>query len=476
MHRDRVMLLEAPFTGDPEELMRTQHRSGSGAFGLGPPVLWCEDGDTALIFEYDWPSRSTRTWVLSVGRGPWEARRLWERSADDWYGDPGQPLTTTTHRGEVVVRRKGDHIYLAGQGGSPKGDRPFLDRFDLETGDATRLFQCSSASYEFVTLLMDEDAEHIVTCRETPSEPPNYWMVNTTDGSRQPITAFPHPQPKLRGITKQRIFYSREDGVPLAGDLYLPESHNPGERLPVLIWAYPREYADPEGAGQVRGSANRFISISGASHLLFLTQGYAVLDDAAMPIVGGLKANDTYVAQLTGNGEAAVNKLAEIGVADLGRIGIAGHSYGAFMTANMLAHTELFSAGIARSGAFNRSLTPFGFQFERRTFWDAPEVYNQMSAFMQADRITDPLLLIHGMIDNNPGTFPIQSERLYHALKGLGGTVRLVMLPNESHGYQARESVLHTVWEMFEWMNRHVRDREPGAVPVPQLDVTHERD
>ena len=463
-HRDRVLTLAAPFEGEGTELIRTEHRLGSGAFGFGDPVLWGADGETALVYEFDWPTRRTRAWAARASSPGTEPKLLWDRSTDDWYGNPGDPVMTMNAAGKPVVRMDGTRIFLAGPGGSPEGDRPFLDRLDLATGESERLFRSSTDSYETVVGVADAQADRIVIRRETSTDPPNYHLVGTGDGARTALTSFPNPQPQLAGITKRKIYYERDDGIPLSGELYLPADYEPGTRLPVLVWAYPREFADEDGAGQVRGSAHRFTTVSGASHLLLLTQGYAVLNDAAMPIVGGFTANDSYVEQLVANGRAAVEKLVEFGVADRDRIGIAGHSYGAFMTANMLAHSNDFAAGIARSGAFNRSLTPFGFQYERRTFWEAPEVYFRMSAFMHAEKINEPLLLTHGVVDNNSGTFPVQSERMYHAVKGLGGTVRLVMLPHESHGYRARESVLHTVWEMFDWMRLHVKERQPSQL------------
>ncbi|MDE0032071.1 MAG: prolyl oligopeptidase family serine peptidase [Deltaproteobacteria bacterium] len=464
-YRDRVLTLAAPFDAEGEELIRTEDRLGSGAFGFGYPVLWGGDGETALVYEFDWPTRRSRAWIVQASSTGAEPALLWDRSTDDWYGNPGDPVMTQDGAGKPVVRMDGTSIFLAGPGGSPEGDRPFLDRLNLETAELRRLFHSGPESYETVVGLADAAADRIVIRHETSEEPPNYHLVATGDGERTALTSFPNPQPQLAGITKSKVYYERDDGIPLSAELYLPAGYEPGERLPVLVWAYPREYADEDGAGQVRGSAHRFTTISGASHLLLLTQGYAVLNDAAMPIVGGFTANDTYVEQLVANGRAAVDKLVELGVADRDRVGIAGHSYGAFMTANMLAHSDDFAAGIARSGAFNRSLTPFGFQYERRTFWEAPEVYFGMSAFMHAEKINEPLLLTHGVIDNNSGTFPVQSERMYHAVKGLGGTVRLVMLPHESHGYRARESVLHTVWEMFDWMRRHVRERDRQLIP-----------
>ena len=456
-HRDRVWQLDAPFDGDPVEIARTEYRVGRGGFSSEGWIAWARDDGTALVSEFDWPTRQARTWVINADRPDEQPRLLTSHSTDDWYADPGEPLMETTENGQQVLVKSNDWIYMAGPGGSPEGDRPFLDRVNLTSTERERIFQSGEDSYEFVVALLDADARRLVTRHETTREPPNYYVVERDGDARRALTTFPHPAPELVNVTRQRVEYLRDDGIPLSGELYLPADHRSGERLPVLIWAYPREYADSAGAGQIRGSPHQFTRIRGASHLLFVTQGYAVFDNASMPIVGGLTANDTYVEQLVANAEAAVDKLVELGVADRNRIGIAGHSYGAFMTANLLAHSDLFRAGIARSGAYNRTLTPFGFQYERRSFWEAPEVYSRMSPFMQAHNINEPLLLIHGAADNNAGTHPIQSERLYHAVRGLGGTVRLVFLPHESHGYQARESVLHAVWEMFEWFDRHVK-------------------
>jgi dipeptidyl aminopeptidase/acylaminoacyl peptidase len=275
------------------------------------------------------------------------------------------------------------------------------------------------------------------------------------------LTSYPPPAPELNNVKKELIKYERNDGVPLTGTLYYPMNYEPGKKYPTVVWAYPREYTDVKTAGQVRSATNRYARISGTSILFFVLRGYAVLNSAEIPVVGDpLTANDTFVEQIKAGAKAAVDKLVDLGIADPERIGVAGHSYGAFMVANLLAHTDLFAAGIARSGAYNRTLTPFGFQGERRTFWEAPEVYMKLSPFSNADKVNEPLLLIHGAEDPNPGTFPIQSKRLYGAIKGHGSIARLVVLPYEGHGYEARESVLHTLAEMFDWFDKHVRDRE----------------
>ncbi len=447
--RDKLMTLKAPFTGAPAELLQTEYRYRG--------TMWTDQG-SALVTEYDRPRRWTRTWLLDATLAG-EKRLVWDRSAEDRYGDPGRPLSRP---GADTVLQHGTSIYLTAAGASPEGDRPFLDRFDLKTLKATRLFRTDEKSYETVVGLLTDDGASVLTRRESPADPPNYFVRNTASGALKAVTDFKDPAPELRGITKQLVTYTRKDGVKLSGTIYLPPGYQPGMRLPMFVWAYPREFTDPNAASQVVGSANRFTTISGPSHLLLLTQGYAIFDGPTMPIVGqGETANDTYVEQLVASAQAAVDKAVEMGIADRDRVGIGGHSYGAFMTANLLAHSRIFRAGIARSGAYNRTLTPFGFQNEMRTFWEAKSVYENMSPFFYADRIKDPILLIHGEKDDNSGTFPIQSERMYMALKGHGATVRYVTLPDEAHGYVGRESVLDTVAEMLNWLDTYVKHAKP---------------
>jgi dipeptidyl aminopeptidase/acylaminoacyl peptidase len=451
--RDRVLTLDAPFRADPSELARTGERFAGIAWGEG----------VALLSDFDRSRRWSRTWVIDPDRPAAERRLLWDRSIEDAYGNPGSPEFRTTPRGERVLLQDGDRIFLTGAGATPDGDRPFLDRLDLATLETERLWRSEAEAYESVTSILDGRGRRVLTRHETADDPPNYYVRDLASGERFAVTAFQDPAPQLREISRQTIVYERDDGIPLSGTLYLPAGYREGERLPLVLWAYPREFVDPDAAGQVRSSDNRFTTIAGASHLFFLTQGYAVLDGPGMPIVGGDTANDTHMEQLVANARAAVEKVVEMGVADRHRIGIGGHSYGGFMTANLLAHSDLFAAGIARSAAFNRTLTPFGFQNEQRTLWETPEVYLAMSPFMHAEKIRAPMLMIHGEVDNNSGTFPIQSERMFQAINGLGGTARLVMLPHESHGYRARESVLHALAEMIEWFDFHVKGAtEPG--------------
>jgi len=446
--RDRVLSLKAPFTGDPAEFIKTEFRFQN--------VAWSEKG-VALLWESDRATRITRTWLIDApGAAP---RKLWERKQQDRYTDPGMPMMRP---GRGAVLQAGDAIYLTGAGASPQGDRPFLDRLNLKTLATERIFQTDDRSFETVTALLADDAKQLLTRWETKTDFPNYYLRDLSAGTKRALTQFKDPAPQLTGIQKQLVTYERKDGVKLSATVYLPPDYKPGTRLPFVLWAYPAEFTDAASASQVVGSANRFTTIGGASHLLFLTQGYGVMDNPTMPIIGpGETANDTYVEQLMSSAEAAINKIVEMGVADRDRIGAAGHSYGAFMTANLLAHGRLFRAGAARSGAYNRTLTPFGFQSEQRTFWEVPEIYEKMSPFFFAHKIEDPILLIHGEADNNSGTFPIQSERFYMALKGNGKTVRYVTLPLEAHGYASRESNLHVLYEWITWFDTYVKNAKP---------------
>jgi dipeptidyl aminopeptidase/acylaminoacyl peptidase len=453
-HQDRVVTLAPPFTGEPVELTRLVKRYAG--------LQWDTQG-VGLLSEYDRDRRWIRAWIVDVSKAGTPAL-LFDRSAEDRYADPGFPLLRTRPTGDFALLRGGDWIYLTGAGASPQGERPFLDRLNIVTRKTERLWRADTVHYEAVVALLDDAGKSFVTRRESRAEPPNYFVRQGT--KLRALTAFKDPAPQLTGIEKRLVTYAREDGVPLSGTLYLPPGYRAGTRLPVVMWAYPTEFASATAAGQVTAAPNRFNIIRGPSHLFFLTQGYAVFDDPKMPIIGGDTANNHYVEQLVMNARAAVKAVVDAGVGDPDRIGIGGHSYGAFMTANLLAHSDLFRAGIARSGAYNRTLTPFGFQNEDRTFWQARDVYLRMSPFVYADSINEPILMTHGEADNNSGTFPINSERLFAAIKGLGGTARLVMLPNEAHGYAGRESVLHTLAEMIDWFDRYVKQAKPRQAGV----------
>jgi dipeptidyl aminopeptidase/acylaminoacyl peptidase len=455
-HRDRVVIAEAA-AGEAVELGRTEWRSGG--------VMWGERDGLALLTEFDRASRRTRTWILDATRPGTPPRKLFDRSSEDAFGDPCRPVLRPNAAGRPVLLQPPDAraIYLSGMGASPEGDRPFLDRLDLRTLQTQRLFRAADPWYESVVAVLDPAGTRILTTRESPSEPPNYVVREL---GRRPtaraLTAFADPAPQLRAVRKELVTHRRADGVQLSGTLYLPADHQPGTRLPLILWVYPAEFGTADAAGQVRGSPNRFTRIAGASHLFLLTQGYAVLDNPSLPVVGGDSANDSYVPQVVAGARAWIEKMVEVGVSDGRRVGVGGHSYGAFTTANLLAHSDLFRTGIARSGAYNRTLTPFGFQNEDRTYWQARDVYLAMSPFNQADRINEPILLMHGEADDNMGTFPIQSDRMFAALKGLGARAELVTYPHEAHGYAARETILDCVARMIDWFDRYVK---PEAAP-----------
>jgi dipeptidyl aminopeptidase/acylaminoacyl peptidase len=458
-HRDRVLLLRAPFRDAPAEMARTAGRFRN--------LAWLEQGGQALLSDYDRNRRWTTTVLVRPDDPSSRPRTLWSLSAQDRYNTPGDPVKRTLPTGHRAVRQHQNSIFLIGDGASPEGDRPFLDRIDLETLQTKRIFRCEPGRYESIVALLPGNEMRFITRRESAAEPPNYHL-RTARGGLKALTEFRDPTPELRRIRKQLVTYKRADGVPLSFTLYLPPGYREGTRLPAVAWAYPREYSDPGTAGQVSGSTHRFTAISGTSRLFLLLAGYAVLDNAAMPVVGDPETvNNTYVDQIVMNAQAAIDKAVEMGVADRARIAVAGHSYGAFMTANLLAHSDLFRAGIALSGAYNRTLTPFGFQAERRTLWEASDLYFKMSPFLHADRIKEPMLMFHGEADDNEGTYPIQSERMYHAIRGNGGTVRLVMLPHESHGYSARESIEHTLYEMIAWLDKYVKGAGHGLAASP---------
>lgn len=450
----------APFAGAPQKLMDLGWRFNQ--------VLWGND-HLALVTENWAKTRETRTWRIQPSAPNTKPELLFSRKIEDQYSHHGNPVMELNQYGRSVIRLTSDEqsMFMTGVGASPEGDRPFLDRYYLPTEKTIRLWRSKAPYYEEVLGILDDQGHQIITSREAADERPNLFLRNLA-GNAAPrvLTNYPHPSPKFRGIQRRQIHYERADGVSLTATLYLPPGYDEkrdGPR-PMLMWAYPREFKSAESAGQVNGSSYKFNRINVQGPQVMLARGYTVLDGFAMPIIGeGRKEpNDTFIEQIKMNAEAAVDEVVRLGVADRHRIAIGGHSYGAFMAANLLAHTNLFKAGIARSGAYNRSLTPFGFQSEDRNYWKAFDTYQEMSPFNYADEIEEPLLLIHGEDDNNPGTFPMQSERMYQALQGLGTPSRLVMLPYESHIYRARESLLHMLWEQDQWLNRYVKNAKPG--------------
>ncbi len=460
--RDKMFFLEAPFAGEPKEALSFNLRYGG---------VTCGSGELAIASEWWRADRRevTRRWQPDHPEAAPEV--LFDRSYEDRYGDPGSFEMRINQYGRYVLLTadNGQSLYLTGQGASEEGNRPFVDKYDLSTKETSRLWRSEAPYYEYPLFIMDAEKGLLMTRREANYEQPNYFIRNLKTGELQQMTYFPNPFESLQGVAKELIKFQREDGVDMTGTLYLPVGYDREKDgpLPMLMWAYPREYKSAEAASQVTSSPYEFIRTSYSSPILWVSRGYAVFSNVSMPVIGegDEEPNETFVEQLRMNAKAACDKVVDMGVADKNKIAIGGHSYGAFMTANLLAHTDLFAAGIARSGAYNRTLTPFGFQSEERTYWEAPDIYYNMSPFNFADKIKEPILLLHGEADNNSGTFPMQSERMFAALKGHGATVRLVMLPAESHGYRARESVMHMAWEMDTWMEKYVRNGKGKVAP-----------
>ncbi|MFC0446166.1 prolyl oligopeptidase family serine peptidase [Pseudidiomarina halophila] len=451
--RDQVFQQAAPFSAEPQKLVDLSKRFGR---------MLAADARHVLIWERWWADRDEKLWLVDA-TGERAPELVWERSWEDRYNDPGQPFTVQKDGRDLLYLNDGK-ILLTGTGASAEGDRPFIDRFDLNSKESERLWRSQAPYFERPRGLIDANDLTFLTQREGVNDPTDFFVRDLDDNELTALTETPHPMPHTMGISRELITYTREDGLAMSAELYLPAGYDKAEDgpLPTIVWAYPREYKSSAAAAQISGSPYEFVRISYWAPQYLATQGYAVLDSATMPIVGegDARPNDSFIEQLVMNGKAAIKAGTDLGVTDPERVALGGHSYGAFMTANMLAHSDLFKAGIARSGAYNRSLTPFGFQREERTVWDDTDLYIGMSPFFHADKINEPLLMIHGANDNNSGTFPMQSERLYQAIKGLGGTSRLVMLPHESHGYRARESVLHMLWEQTRWLDLYLKDQK----------------
>ncbi len=454
-YRDAVYQHAAPFKDDKEFLIKTKGRY----YGMD----WGND-DFAIANDYWWNDRNTKSYIFSPSNPDQTPKTIIDRNYQDRYNDPGSIATTKNEYGENVIDLQGDILYMIGDGYSDEGKFPFVDTYNVKSGKTNRIFQVDDLNkVEDLRSPINLKEGTILTRIESQSEYPNFAIRNIKTGELKPVTRFENPFLTMQDIHKEVINYKRDDGLDLSATLYLPVDYDMSsrEKLPMIMWAYPVEYKDKSSAGQVTSSANEFTFPFWGSPLYWVTRGYAVLDDTAFPIVGegDDQPNDSFRKQLVANAAAAIDAVDKLGYVDRDRIAVGGHSYGAFMTANLLSHSNLFAAGIARSGAYNRTLTPFGFQSEERNYWEGPEVYYNMSPFMHADKMKTPLLLIHGEADNNSGTYPMQSERYFNALKGLGATVRLVMLPKESHGYAAKESILHMLWEQDEWLEKYVKNK-----------------
>ena len=453
---DVVMALVAPFTGSPKELFKTTTRYSRTVWGNEHIALVTEMLRSKQQYKVSRYDASINTLTT-----------LYQGNMTDAYTNPGTPVTIKNkyNRDVIAMTNNGQSILMNNiTGASPKGDLPYLATFDLTTKANTILWRCSEDNFEMVMEVLDINNLKVITRRETEKEVPNYYIRSIKDNSETTITNFTNPYTSMEGVTKEKIKYKRKDGIDLTGDLYLPKGYDKVKDgpLPTLIWAYPREFTSAADASQIRGNQHKFTLLSWGSPVFYVTQGYAIFDNAEMPIVASApdkKPNDDFINQLILNANAAIDKLVDLGVGDRNKMAVGGHSYGAFMTVNLLAHCNLFKAGIARSGAYNRTLTPFGFQNEERTFWQAKDLYLQMSPFAFADKIKTPLLMTHGEMDDNTGTYPINSERLYAAIKGHGGTARFVYLPYEAHGYKGKENVLHLLWEQGRWLDKYLKGK-----------------
>jgi dipeptidyl aminopeptidase/acylaminoacyl peptidase len=471
-NRDKIMLQKAPFKSPAVEIARTEQRY----VGFD----WSEQPATALVNEYDENRHWRRTFLIDVDDQHPKLRLLWDLSTDEKYANPGNPVERQLANGAWVVREEGDSIYLAGVGSSPDGDRPFLDRLDLKTLKSERLFRSDKTSFERFLSFTGPDTRTFLTWHQSPTDPPNAFMrtlgksISNNNNNDAPageatftstsvaLTHIPDPTPEVRAIKKRLFKYKRADGLDLSFTLYTPPGYQEGTRVPTILYAYPLDYADASKAGQVSGSQETFTQLR--QYRLLLLAGYAIIDNASFPIIGDpKKAYDTYLDQLVADAKAAVDEAVRLGVADPDRIGVTGHSHGALMTANLVAHSDLFRAGVATSGSYNKTLTPFGFQNERRSVWEATDVYLKVSPFFSADKLKTPLLLMHGAEDANPGTTPLQSQKLFEAIRGNGGITRLVMLPHEPHWYSAMESNEQEVYEMLRWFDKYVKNAPPRS-------------
>ncbi len=451
-YRDEVFQLDAPFNGTPVSLLKTLNRYSY--------IQWGDD-QTAIAVDRWWNTRNTKTYVFNPSDAGQEVVVLHDRNYQDQYSNPGRFVTERNDMGSDVLSLDGSKAYLIGSGYSKEGQFPFLDQLDLKNGKTKRLYQSEYTDRLESISQYNAAKKRLLVRIESPSDYPNYYFRELKKSKLEQITYFENPFKSLKDVHKEVITYKRDDGLELSGTLYLPVGYDldKKEKAPMILWAYPREYKDKSSAGQTTANPNRFTYPYYGSAIYWVAKGYVVLDGAAFPIVGegDEEPNDSFREQLVANAKAAIDAVDQLGYIDRTRVAVGGHSYGAFMVANLLSHCDLFAAGIARSGAYNRTLTPFGFQSEERNYWEAPEVYYTMSPFMHADKMKTPLLLIHGEADNNSGTYPLQSTRYFNALKGLGTTVRLVMLPRESHGYRARESILHMLWEQDQWLEKYVK-------------------
>ena len=453
--RDEVFQLEAPFDEMPMSMLKTQNRFSS--------IIW-GNKNLAIAYDYWWNTRNKKTYLFNPALPDGGIDLLFDQNYQDAYNDPGSFITRKNKLGRKVLALKGSRAYLKGDGFSDEGQFPFLDEINLKSKIKNRLYQSDYKNKLERFIDYDIDENQLLVRIESPNDYPNYFIRDFDQGDLKQMTQFENPFISIKDIHKEVISYKRADGLELSATLYLPVGYDKEkkEKMPMILWAYPREFKDPSSAAQKTSNPNTFTYPNYGSPIYWVTKGYVILDRASFPIlgVGDTEPNDTFIKQLVGNAKAAIDVADALGYIDRKRVAVGGHSYGAFMVAHLLSNSDLFAAGIARSGAYNRTLTPFGFQSEQRSYWEAPEIYYNMSPFMHADKMKTPLLLTHGEADNNSGTYPMQSIRYFNALKGLGAEVRLVLLPKESHGYRAKENILHLLWEQDQWLEKYVKNKD----------------
>ena len=452
-HRDQLSQLDAPFSGEAKVIFKSRDRFYQAIWG---------DNNKAIAYDYWWNTRNVRTYLFNPNNPSQKPSVLFDRNYQDRYNDPGNFVTKRNQYGRSIVDIVDGGVFLLGDGFSKEGQFPFIDKLNLESQESSRLYQSKYRDKVEDIRDFDSESKTALVRIESKNEYPNYYFRDLDSNDLTSLTQFENPFKSIQNVRKEVLKYQREDGLELSATLYFPLDYKEGEKYPMILWAYPREFKDKASAGQNTQNPNEFTYPFYGSPIYWVTKGYVVLDDAAFPIVGegDEEPNDSFRVQLVANAKAAIDAVDDKGLIDRNRVGVGGHSYGAFMVANLLSHSDLFAAGIARSGAYNRTLTPFGFQSEERSYWEAPEVYYSMSPFMHADKMKTPMLLIHGEADNNSGTYPLQSERYFNALKGLGAVARLVMLPKESHGYRAKESILHMLWEQEQWLDKYVKNKK----------------
>jgi dipeptidyl aminopeptidase/acylaminoacyl peptidase len=457
--RDALFTWTAPFNGQPKPLMKTVQRFDD--------IVW-GDAHNAIVVEGWYDTRNTKTFWIDPSADGANPRVISDRNSQDIYSDPGQFETRKNQFGRYTIALENGNAYLIGEGYSEKGQFPFIDEFNAKTLQTKRLYQSKfTDKKEDIYSIEDFKNGKALVMIQSSTEFPNYYFRDFKKGnSTTQITSFKNPFESIKDVHKEVIRYRRKDGVDLSGTLYLPAGYDrtKKEKLPLLIWAYPEEFKDKASAGQNSKNPNEFTFPYYGSFVYWVTKGYAVLDDASFPIIGEgtTEPNDNFIQQLVDDGAAAIDAVDKLGYIDRKRVGVGGHSYGAFMVANLLTHCDLFACGIARSGAYNRTLTPFGFQSEQRNYWEVPNVYNSMSPFMNAGKMKTPILLVHGEADNNPGTFTLQTERYFQALKGLGAPARMVILPKEAHGYVAKENIFHLLWEQDQFLEKYLKPDAAG--------------